>query len=503
VKPSGTADAAPAICFIVTCKGRLHHLRQTLPTLVTQAGAECVVVDYDCPDHAYLWVSEHFPNVRIARVLDAPTFNLSRARNIGAMVAKAPWLCFIDADIALAGDFSVRVIPMLLADHFYRPQPMPWDACGTVICPRDRFMAVEGYDEAIEGWGGEDDDLYRRLMLAGCPSGAFPGELLATLTHHDSERVEHYAIKNRWLNQRVNFLYLHIKYDLERQVGPQALTLAARRNIHAEVARTLLADAERGATSSRIEVNIPDRIEVPLDPRWRLKRQWVYTIESNAEAAAPIPPLAPDLTASAFPASAYLAAHAVAKLHLGCGTRVLDGWLNVDIEPCSPQVLRLDATQPFPFADASFDYLFSEHMIEHLSYPQGLQMLTECRRVLKPGGVLRIATPDLAFLVALYGTGKSALQNAYLEWARARFIAWAPEASDTFVINNFVRDWGHQFVYDAKTLHRALHDAGFTAPVACEINTSSHDALCGLEHLERMPEGFLRLETMIFEAARG
>jgi glycosyltransferase involved in cell wall biosynthesis len=118
VKPSGTADAAPAICFVVTCKGRLHHLRQTLPALVTQTGAECVVVDYDCPDHAYLWVSEHFPNVRIARVLDAPTFNLSRARNIGAMVAKAPWLCFIDADIALAGDFSVRVIPMLLADHF-------------------------------------------------------------------------------------------------------------------------------------------------------------------------------------------------------------------------------------------------------------------------------------------------------------------------------------------------------------------------------------------------
>ena len=168
----------------------------------------------------------------------------------------------------------------------------------------------------------------------------------------------------------------------------------------------------------------------------------------------------------------------------------------------SPQVLRLDATQAFPFADASFDYIFSEHMIEHLSYPQGQQMLAECRRVLKPGGVLRIATPDLAFLVALYGAEKSALQNAYLEWAHMQFIAWAPEASDTFVINNFVRDWGHQFIYDAKTLHRALRDAGFATPVACELNASSHDALCGLEHLERMPEGFLRLETMVFEAEK-
>ena len=40
-------DALPAICFVVTCKGRLHHLRQTLPALAAQAGTECVVVDYD------------------------------------------------------------------------------------------------------------------------------------------------------------------------------------------------------------------------------------------------------------------------------------------------------------------------------------------------------------------------------------------------------------------------------------------------------------------------
>ena len=79
------------------------------------------------------------------------------------------------------------------------------------------FAAVEGYDEAIEGWGCEDDDLYHRLTLAGCLLGTFPGELLTALPHDDSERVEHYAIKSRWLSQRINSLYLHIKYDLRRQ----------------------------------------------------------------------------------------------------------------------------------------------------------------------------------------------------------------------------------------------------------------------------------------------
>ena len=502
MNPPDVANSTSSICFVVTCKGRLHHLRQTLPALMTQIGTECVIVDYDCPDHTYLWVSEHFPSARIVRVNDAPTFNLARARNIGAAVAQAPWLCFVDADIALAGNFSIHVIPTLLAGNFYRPQPMPWDACGTVICPRDRFIAIEGYDEAIEGWGGEDDDLYYRLTLAGCKLGAFPGELLGALTHQDSARVEHYAIKDRWLNQRINSLYLHIKYDLARQVGPQALTIAARRSIHSEVARTLLADAQRGAANSRIEVNIPDRIEVPLDPSWRLKRQWVFMIENTATTAATAqtPLAAPNLSPAVTPAGAYLATHVTAKLHLGCGSRILDGWLNVDIEPCSAQVLRLDATQPFPFADNSFDYLFSEHMIEHLNFPQGQQMLAECRRVLKSGGVLRIATPDLAFLVALYDTKKSALQNAYLEWAHKHFTTWAPETSDTFVINNFVRDWGHQFIYDSKTLHQALITAGFTALVICEINASIHATLCGLEHVQRMPEGFLRLETMVFEA---
>jgi len=496
-------DALPAICFVVTCKGRLHHLRQTLPALAAQAGTECVVVDYDCPDRTCLWVGENFPAVRTVHVRDAPTFNLAHARNIGASVARAPWLCFVDADITLAPDFAARVVPTLRTGHFYRPQPMPWDACGTSICPRVSFAAVEGYDEAIEGWGCEDDDLYHRLTLAGCLLGTFPGELLTALPHDDSERVEHYAIKSRWLSQRINSLYLHIKYDLRRQIGPQALPLDARRNIHHEVARTLLADAERGATSSRIEVNIPDRIEVPLDPQWRLKRQWIYSIESNAgAAAAAMSRQAPATAPATNPALTYLGNHPVAKLHLGCGTRLLDGWLNADIQPCTPYVLRLDATQPFPFADATFDYLFSEHMLEHLTYPQGLQMLAECRRVLKPGGVLRIATPDLAFLVALYGTGKSALQNAYVEWAHARFTPWAPRADDTFVINNFVRDWGHQFIYDAKTLEQALRDAGFGAPLACELNNSSHAALHQLEHVDRMPEGFLRLETMVFEASR-
>src|SRR3954451_18626949 len=85
----------------------------------------------------------------------------------------------------------------------------------------------------------------------------------------------------------------------------------------------------------------------------------------------------------------YLARHKVRKLQIGCGDNLHDGWLNADLFPRSASVIHLDATALFPFGDESFDYVFSEHMIEHVPYEQGLRMLSECHRVLKRGGKIR------------------------------------------------------------------------------------------------------------------
>src|SRR4030095_12453732 len=133
-----------------------------------------------------------------------------------------------------------------------------------------------------------------------------------------------------------------------------------------------------------------------------------------------------------------------------CGDHLLDGWLNADLFPRSAMVLHLDATGPFPFGDEEFDYVFSEHMIEHISYAQGLHMLSECYRILRKNRKIRISTPNLAFLIDLYKERKSDLQNEYIKWATDEFISFAPGYTDTFVINNFVRDWGHRFIYDEK-----------------------------------------------------
>ena len=198
----------------------------------------------------------------------------------------------------------------------------------------------------------------------------------------------------------------------------------------------------------------------------------------------------------------YLASHPVAGLHLGCGVHPLPGWINSDVAAWDPAVIQLDATQRFPFAEEVLDFIFSEHMIEHLSYPGALSMLDECHRTLKPGGTVRISTPDLGFLLALFGSGLTPPQQRYIEWSTRTFVHSAPRPRAVYVLNNFVRDWGHQFIYDEETLRESLERSGFSDIVRCDLNQSRHPMLRGLENESRSPPGFLKLETMTFEASK-
>lgn len=198
----------------------------------------------------------------------------------------------------------------------------------------------------------------------------------------------------------------------------------------------------------------------------------------------------------------YLRSTAPHKLHLGCGGHLLPGWLNSDLCTGSADILQLDATQRVNLLpDATFDYVFSEHMIEHVDHAGGLRMLRMCHRVLAPGGVVRISTPDLAFLLALHREPLEELQTRYLAWSAEQY-PHVNAATATFVLNNFVRDWGHRFIYDEATLRASLERAGFERITRQPLGASDRPALRSLEHETRMPPGFLALETMTLEAAK-
>jgi predicted SAM-dependent methyltransferase len=198
----------------------------------------------------------------------------------------------------------------------------------------------------------------------------------------------------------------------------------------------------------------------------------------------------------------YLRESTIRKLHLGAAENVLPGWLNSDLHGYGRggALVHLDVRKRFPLPDASFDFVFSEHMLEHLTYDDGQRCLAECLRVLRPGGTIRTATPSLERLARLYDGGETS----------GRYVHWAVDTLDPevhaylpgVVVNNFFRSWGHHFIYDEATLRHALTEAGFLDIVPARIGESAHPELAGLErHLAETPE-INEVETFVLEARR-
>ncbi len=176
----------------------------------------------------------------------------------------------------------------------------------------------------------------------------------------------------------------------------------------------------------------------------------------------------------------YNQSHSIRKLQIGAGRIDYPGWLNTDIEP-GPGEVYLDATKRFPVPDASINYIFGEHVIEHLSYEDGLLMLRECYRVLAPGGKIRFATPNLLKYIQLFQEPKTAEIRDYL--GRKIAIHGWPQSShpELMILNMEMRSFGHRFLYDPSTLTDRLSQAGFRMIVEFSPGESDDPQLRGIE----------------------
>lgn len=89
-------------------------------------------------------------------------------------------------------------------------------------------------------------------------------------------------------------------------------------------------------------------------------------------------------------------------INLGCGNCFHADWLNYDLVPQAPGVVRWDATRGIPLTDESCEVVYHSHMLEHLRRDAVGPFLRDCRRVLRPGGIIRVATPDFEQACRLY-----------------------------------------------------------------------------------------------------
>jgi predicted SAM-dependent methyltransferase len=89
-------------------------------------------------------------------------------------------------------------------------------------------------------------------------------------------------------------------------------------------------------------------------------------------------------------------------LNLGCGNRYHPDWINIDIAPQGVGVIVHDLSQGIPLPNNVCDVVYHSHVLEHIRRSDALPFMEECYRVLKPGGIFRIAVPDLEEICRVY-----------------------------------------------------------------------------------------------------
>ena len=164
------------------------------------------------------------------------------------------------------------------------------------------------------------------------------------------------------------------------------------------------------------------------------------------------------------------------KINLGSGHWKLEGWVNVDIDPDSEPDVLADLSGPLPFEDGVAGFMHTEDFIDQLDLPGARRFLQECHRILAPGGVIRILTPDVEQLTRMYLESPGELLALWRENVPVPLeLETAAE-----ILNLGMRFAGHTFLYDETTLSRLLQECGFE-PRRCTFNSSEAPELCGID----------------------
>lgn len=177
-------------------------------------------------------------------------------------------------------------------------------------------------------------------------------------------------------------------------------------------------------------------------------------------------------------------------LHCGSSYNLWPGWLNTDLKVMqdesgnftpSHRLVRLtgglyylmhDLTEPLPCEDECFDWAYSEHFIEHVRPVETVRWLREIRRLLRPGGFVRISTPSLR----RYAEGYLDPENRFFAEHRERLLnvtSPLPSAERrAWWVNQIFRLWGHIWIYDLEEVRHLAGRAGFAPEAVVECSFS-------------------------------
>jgi predicted SAM-dependent methyltransferase len=145
------------------------------------------------------------------------------------------------------------------------------------------------------------------------------------------------------------------------------------------------------------------------------------------------------------------------KLNLGCGPNPKRGWINIDLFD-SRADLRLDLREPWPFANNSISYIYSEHVFEHFELQEEVpHFLSEAHRLLQSGGIFDMGIPDTEWPLQGYGDPG----HPYWPFSQTVHPEWCETQLD-HLNYHFRQGTEHKYAWDYETLARTLRRFGFT-----------------------------------------
>lgn len=221
------------------------------------------------------------------------------------------------------------------------------------------------------------------------------------------------------------------------------------------------------------------------------------------------------------------------KVNIGCGPHGLSGWTNLDwgvlpflsklpwlcrtlvflhllpemyCRPWPSNPRLWDCRKRLPFRNGSVDFIYTSHFIEHLPRYQTLQLLTECKRALRPSGVLRISVPDVRLLAerflkddSRFFLGLEGETPAYPQLTcPADLFVQHFYGYDVWSKPNWVQKMqrlftrGHVWMYDFASLRALLLNAGFQSVVLCK---PAEGKVPGIDFLDIHRTGSLFVEA--------
>lgn len=185
------------ISLCIPCKNRTHDLKRVMPSLVRAAAfsppVEVLILDYDSQDDlAQYMATVQSPSIAYRKYEHPTPYHMAHARNLSVLASHGEYFVISSTDISVAENFFATVRALI---HTHQPTWLsPSRYKGVIVCKREEFLRIGGYDERIEFYGCDDREIEARLVRSGGKHVEYPWQLLQVIRTPNEEKIKNYRL---------------------------------------------------------------------------------------------------------------------------------------------------------------------------------------------------------------------------------------------------------------------------------------------------------------------